>query len=414
MEGYILEWLNLLGRWVHVITGVAWIGASFYFIWLDNSLEDPEHKSDKDKGVSGELWAVHGGGFYNAQKYQVAPEKLPENLHWFKWEAYSTWLSGMFMLVLMYWYSAELYLIDPQVMALSKPVAILIGVATIVVGWKGYDALCRSKWGEDETRLSIIIFVLTSIVAFLLCQVFSGRGAFIHYGAMLGTIMVGNVAAVIIPGQKDLVKAKQEGRDPDPIHGIRGKQRSVHNTYFTLPVLFVMISNHYAMTYGHKYNWLILIAISLVGALVRVYFVARHRGKASPITLLLALLLLGLLAAFMVPRQPATLNDAAATGQDGNTAQVVVLTDAQLQELQASAHGAVLARCAACHAIKPSQKGFVAAPKGIVLETPDDLLLHADVVYQQSVVTRAMPLGNLTGMTEEERDLIAKWYQATR
>ena len=418
MESYILEWLNLLGRWIHVITGIAWIGASFYFIWLDNSLQEPEHSSDKDKGVSGELWAVHGGGFYNAQKYQVAPEKLPETLHWFKWEAYSTWLSGMFMLVLMYWYSAELYLIDPQVMALSKPVAILIGLATIVVGWIGYDALCRSKFGEDETRLSIIVFVLVSIVAFLLCQVFSGRGAFIHFGAMLGTIMVGNVAAVIIPGQKDLVKAKQEGRDPDPIHGIRGKQRSVHNTYFTLPVLFVMISNHYAMTYAHKYNWLVLIGITLVGALVRVFFVARHSGKASPLTLVAAVVLLGLLAALMVPRQPAApVHNATAASvnkQSGGDSKPVALSATELEELQASAHGTVLARCASCHANTPSQKGFVAAPKGIVLETADDLLLNADVVYQQSVVTRAMPLGNLTGMTDEERDLIAQWYNATR
>lgn len=404
VEGYILEWLNLLGRWVHVITGIAWIGASFYFIWLDNHLQEPEFDSDRQKGVAGELWAVHGGGFYNSQKYQVAPEKLPETLHWFKWEAYSTWLSGMFMLALMYWYSAELYLIDPAVMALSKPVAILIGISTVVLGWLGYDALCRSKLGENETRLSIIIFVLSSLIAFLLCQVFSGRGAFIHYGAMLGTIMVANVAAVIIPGQKDLVRAKQEGRDPDPIHGIRGKQRSVHNTYFTLPVLFVMISNHYAMTYGHRYNWLVLIAISLVGALVRVYFVARHRAKASVVPLVLAGLLLAAMAAAMVPRPQST----AAAAVESTTS----LSTAELQELQASAHGVVLARCASCHANQPWQKGFVAAPKDIVLETEDDLLRHADAVYQQSVVTQAMPLGNLTGITDEERALIGQWYGA--
>ena len=401
MEGYILEWLNLLGRWVHVITGTAWIGASFYFIWLDNHLQEPEFDSDRQKGVAGELWAVHGGGFYNSQKYQVAPEKLPENLHWFKWEAYSTWLSGMFMLALMYWYSAELYLINPAVMALSKPLAILIGISTVVFGWLGYDALCRSKLGENESRLSIIIFLLSSVIAFLLCQVFSGRGAFIHYGAMLGTIMVANVAFVIIPGQKDLVGAKQEGRAPDPIHGIRGKQRSVHNTYFTLPVLFVMISNHYAMTYGHRYNWLVLIVISLVGALVRVYFVARHRGKASVIPLLLAGLLLAVMAAVMVPRpqSPGLASQSAAT-----------LSPADWQELQARAHGVVMERCASCHANQPTQEGFVAAPKDIVLEKLEDLQRHADAVYQQSVVTRAMPLGNLTGITEEERGLIGEWY----
>ncbi len=404
MEGYILEWLNLLGRWIHVITGIAWIGASFYFIWLDNHLQEPEFDHDKQKGVAGELWAVHGGGFYNSQKYQVAPEKLPETLHWFKWEAYSTWLSGMFMLVLMYWYSAELYLIDPAVMALSKPLAIVIGLATIVGGWLGYDALCRSKMGEDETRLSIIIFVLSSLAAFLLCQVFSGRGAFIHYGAMLGTIMVANVAFVIIPGQKDLVLAKSEGRAPDPIHGIRGKQRSVHNTYFTLPVLFVMISNHYAMTYGHRYNWLVLIVISLIGALVRVYFVARHRGTASLVPIVIAGLLLAALAAAMVPRPSSTVSSVA---NDTKT-----VSSSELQALQENVHGIVLARCATCHANVPSQKGFVAAPKGIVLETMEDLQRHADAVHQQSVVTRAMPLGNLSGMTEEERGSVAAWYGA--
>jgi len=255
-----------------MIVGIAWIGASFYFVWLDNHLQPVAEQADTDKGVGGEIWSVHGGGFYHAQKYQVAPPELPPTLHWFKWEAYSTWLSGMFLLCLMYWYSAEIYLIDSNVADLSKPVAILIGAACIVIGWFAYDKLCHSKIGDNERAMAAIMFVVLSIVAWGLCQLFSGRGAYMHFGAMLGTIMVANVFFVIIPGQKDLVTAKQEGRMPDPIHGIRGKQRSVHNTYFTLPVLFVMISNHYAMTHAHEYNWLILIAISLAGALIRVFF----------------------------------------------------------------------------------------------------------------------------------------------
>jgi len=345
MTGYIVEWLNLLGRWVHVITGIAWIGASFYFVWLDNHLHAPKLAKDREKGVAGELWAVHGGGFYNAQKYQVAPEKLPETLHWFKWEAYSTWLSGMFMLVLMYWYSAELYLIDPSVMVLAKPVAIMIGFATLLVGWKGYDAICRAKWAEDERLLALVIFILTSLVAFLLCKVFSGRGAYIHYGAMLGTIMVANVYYIIIPGQKDLVKAKEEGREPDPIHGIRGKQRSVHNTYFTLPVLFTMISNHYAMTYAHRYNWLILIAISLAGALAQ----TGNVGTAGT--------------------EPAGTAGSARSGSAvAETAQAGAQDKASLDE---TVLGVVTQRCTGCHAAKPTYPGFYAPPLGIALESAD-------------------------------------------
>ena len=279
MEGFVVEWLSLLGRWVHLITGIAWIGASFYFVWLDNSLEAPKQAADVERGVGGEIWSVHGGGFYHAQKYKVAPPELPETLHWFKWEAYTTWITGMFLIALLYWYQAEIYLIDPSVMAMSKPVAVLLGMLTLVIGWIAYDQLCKSPLGSQESKLSAAMLVFVSIVACGLCQIFSGRGAYLHFGAMLGTIMVANVYFVIMPGQRDLVAAKAEGRAPDPMHGIRAKQRSVHNTFFTLPVLFVMISNHYAMTWGHKYNWLILIALSVAGAAIRVYFVQRHKGK---------------------------------------------------------------------------------------------------------------------------------------
>ncbi|MFK7855061.1 MAG: urate hydroxylase PuuD [Granulosicoccus sp.] len=393
MSAYLLEWANLLGRWVHMITGIAWIGASFYFIWLDNHLEAPKASEDSEKGVSGELWSVHGGGMYHAQKYQLAPVLMPETLHWFKWEAYTTWITGMFMLALMYWYGAELYLIDPGVADLSKPVAILIGIAVIALGWIAYDWLCKSEMGKNERNLSLIIFAALTLLAFALCQIFSGRGAYMHFGAMLGTIMVGNVFFIIIPGQKDLVQAKAEGRLPDPIHGIRGKQRSVHNTYFTLPVLFVMISNHYAMTYGHKLNWLILIAITLIGALIRVYFVARHKGNASLMPIYAAGAILIAIIALMAPSKPSQAELANTESVDISIVQNIISE-----------------RCSSCHARAPTQPGFTAAPLGIVFDTREDIVRQAALIHQQTVVTKAMPIGNLTGITDEERSLIDQWY----
>lgn len=399
MEAYVLDWLNLLGRWVHMVTGIAWIGASLYFVWLDNHLQAPKHSTDVDKGVGGEIWSVHGGGFYHAQKYTVAPPELPDMLHWFKWEAYSTWLSGMFLMVLIYWYGAEIYLIDPTIAELSKPMAIFIGVAVIVSGWVVYDRLCHSPLGRNESLLSGVLFILLVATAFGLCQLFSGRGAFIHYGAILGTIMVANVFFVIIPGQKDLVRAKEEGRAPDPIHGIRGKQRSVHNTYFTLPVLFVMVSNHYASTYGHEHNWAILVVLTLIGALIRVYFVARHKGSAPLMPLVIsAVLLIGLMWA-LAPILPTSSSAAPAT-----VAGAFVSDGESL--------GVVKRRCASCHAAKPIQPGFAAAPKGVVLESLADLNKHATAIYQQTVVTRVMPIGNLTQMSASERELIGRWYMA--
>ena len=396
MEGYILEWLNLLGRWVHLVTGIAWIGASFYFVWLDNSLRAPKEAADAELGVGGEVWSVHGGGFYHAQKYKVAPPELPQTLHWFKWEAYTTWITGMFLLCLMYWYQAEINLIDPSVMALSKPVAVLLGMLTLVIGWIVYDQLCKSKIGKEENKLSLAMLVFVSIAAFVLCQIFGGRGAYLHYGAMLGTIMVANVFFVIMPGQRDLVAAKKEGRAPDPSHGIRAKQRSVHNTFFTLPVLFVMISNHYAMTWGHEYNWLILIALSVAGALIRVYFVQRHHEKETLIPLVVAAVLIMGVAAAIVPKPPAP---------------VAVDTSVNASQLFAKVQVAVHDRCTVCHANAPTQPGFSAPPKGIVLETADDMVRQAETIHQQVVVTKAMPIGNLTQMTDDERGLIAQWYQ---
>lgn len=405
-EAYILEWFSLLGRWVHMITGIAWIGASFYFVWLDNHLQAPTLTSDDERGVGGEIWSVHGGGFYHAQKYRVAPPELPTTLHWFKWEAYTTWLSGMFLLALMYWYQAEIYLIDPTNMPLSKSVAVLLGIATLTVGWLAYDALCKSKVGQNETVMAGIMLLILTFVAWGLCQLFSGRGAYMHFGAMLGSIMVANVFFVIMPGQRDLVAAKKEGRTPDPIHGIRAKQRSVHNTYFTLPVLFVMISNHYAMTYGHAWNWLILIAISVAGALIRVYFVQRHSGKASlvPLIVATALLLSVITAITPAPRKaiPAQ-TEGSPTTSSSATSQAVGFADVK----------AIIAkRCSSCHHSQPSFPGFAAAPKGIMFNDKAAILAQANIIHQQAVVTRAMPIGNLTGMTDDERALLDSWFLA--
>ena len=394
MEGYILEWLSLLGRWAHLVTGIAWIGASFYFVWLDNHLETPAEEAARQRGVGGELWAVHGGGFYNAQKYTNGLPQMPGNLHWFKWEAYTTLITGAFLMALLYWYQAEIYTIDPSVMALSKPVAVLIGVCVLVGGWVGYDQLCKSALGENENLMAAILVVALTLIAWALCQIFSGRGAYMHYGAMLGTIMVANVFFVIMPGQRAMVAATSKGEQPDPIHGKRAKQRSVHNTYFTLPVLFVMISNHYAMTWGHEYNWLILIALSVAGALIRVHFVKAHFGKPTPLPAAIAAVLIAGTAFAIAPKPAPPVDPALA---------VVTLEQA---------HAVIEARCTACHAQNPSHAGFSVAPKGVILETPAQTLAQANTIHQQAVVTRAMPIGNLTNITEEERDLLDRWFRA--
>jgi uncharacterized membrane protein len=401
MSPYLIEWLSLLGRWVHLITGIAWIGASFYFVWLDNHLLAPTDESLRQKGVGGELWAVHGGGFYNAQKYRLAPKELPQTLHWFYWEAYSTFLSGLFLLCLLYYAQADVYLIDPRVAALSKPQAIVIGVGFIVGGWLVYDALCRTALKSHGALLGGLLAVLLGAAAFALCELFSGRGAFIEFGAMLGTIMVANVFFVIIPGQREMVLAKEQGRDPDSNAGLRGRLRSVHNTYFTLPVLFTMISNHYALTFGARFNWLVLIALSAAGVLIRVYFVARHksreRGGATPPWTAVAAL--GLLAATAWTLAPRTMRPASAANSGAANS-----GEASFTAIQAI----VARRCVPCHAAAPTQPGFATAPKGLMLDSPDALWSHAALIEPQ-VATRAMPIGNLTGMTDAERAALLDW-----
>ena len=391
MEAYLIDWLNLLVRWLHFITGVAWIGSSFYFVWLDNHLETPVREADRERGVGGEVWSVHGGGFYRAEKYRDKPPSLPDTLHWFKWEAYSTWLSGMFLLALVYWYGANVYLVDARVADLSAPVAIAASIGLIAGGWLVYDGLCRSRLGGKDTALGITLLGLVTLLAWGLTELFSGRAAYIHFGAVLGTIMVGNVFFVIIPGQRRMVEAVSRGEVPDPRYAIAGKRRSVHNTYFTLPVLFAMTSNHFALLYGHALNWLILVAITIAGALIRVYFVARHRGRAARWPLAVAVGLLAAVAAAIAPRTPAVTQTAAVTFDD--------------------VRGVIISRCTSCHAAEPSQPGFVAAPAGVHLETDAQIRAEAERIHQQTVVSRVMPIGNLTGITEDERAIIDRWYR---
>ena len=397
MEAYFIEVLSMLVRWLHMIAGIAWIGASFYFVMLDSSLRRPKKQSDIDGGVHGELWAVHGGGFYHSQKYLLGPtqEPLSQDLHWSKWEAYTTWLSGIGMLALIYWHGADIYLVDSSVMALSSSLAIVISILFLAGGWLVYDLLCRSALSKNDTLLGAILFVLVGLSAWGLCHIFSGRGAYMIFGAMLGTIMVANVFFLIIPGQRKMVDSIRKGEPVDPRHGQIGKQRSVHNTYFTLPVLFVMMSNHYAMTYGATYNWLVLIAISLAGALIRVFFVSRHgEGKPKYVTAVIgvAILLLLIFALKPGPISKAKLDKGAA---QVTITRVKTITDN---------------RCLACHSASPTQAGFIAPPKGIVFDSADDVMLNSKLIYQQAVATKAMPLANLTKMTDAERDTIGTWY----
>jgi uncharacterized membrane protein len=392
MDAYVVEWLSFLGRSVHLIAGIAWIGASFYFIWLDSHLHSPRYADEAQRlGIGGEVWALHGGGFYRAQKFAVAPPELPEPLHWFKWEAYSTWLSGMVLLALVYYVGAEVYLIDRTVAELSRPAAIAIGLAFLAGGWIAYDLLCRSPLGAREPLLAAVMLALCTLAAYALVHLFSGRGAFIHFGAMLGTIMAGNVLFVIIPGQREMVRAKVEGRVPEPAHAERGKQRSVHNTYFTLPVLFTMISNHYATFTSAPRAWLVLVAVALAGVFVRLFFTFRHRGAVKPSLWALALALLGAVFVVLMPR-------AVPAGAGG----------ARFADVQAI----VQIRCAGCHAEKPTFAGFASAPKNVMLDTAARIVAQAQPLHQQAVVLKAMPIGNLTAMSDAERATVDAWYRA--
>jgi len=388
MEAYLLDWANLLLRWLHLIVGIAWIGASFYFVMIDNSLKAPKDPEDAKRGVFGELWGVHGGGFYCSQKFPIGPkgEALSDDLHWSKWEAYSTWLSGMSLLAVVYWIGASNTLIDTRVMDLTPAVAIGISVAFLAVGWLVYDTLCRNLVGRDGL-LSGIVFVFVMICNYALFHIFSARGAYIHVGAMLGTMMAANVFFHIIPGQLRMVAQIRASQPVDSMPGIIGKQRSVHNTYFTLPVLIIMISNHYPMTYGNTHGWLVLAVLMLAGVLIRQFFVLRHRGQqkwwlpATGAALILALIVL------MAPKGIDT------SGKKISFAEAKQVFDQ---------------RCVTCHAAQPTREGFAQPPKGVMLENATQIGQHIAKI-KETVGSGYMPLGNLTGMTDEERKLILVW-----
>ncbi|WP_443191608.1 urate hydroxylase PuuD [Pseudomonas indica] len=425
MDAHLTEWLNLGIRWIHMITGIAWIGASFYFVWLENNL----NRSNPREGLSGDLWAIHGGGIYHLEKYKLAPPKMPENLHWFKWEAYFTWMSGVALLMVVYYLNPSLYLIAPG-SDLSPAAAVLIGFGSLAVGWLVYDQLCDSPLGKQPALLGAVLFVLVVFAAWGYTQVFSGRAAYIHVGALIGTIMVGNVFRIIMPAQRALVKAIEENRTPDPVLPAKGLLRSRHNNYFTLPVLFIMISNHFPSTYGSQYNWAILAGISVLAVLVRHYFNTRHESGKFAWTLPVAALGMICLAFVTTPnRQPATPSVATAqvveqpaASQPAQTAPADEATEDKAPvaaEAPAKPQGSapdfakvsnvIHERCTVCHSAQPTSPLFSAAPAGVMFDTPQQIQQLAAKIHAQSVASQIMPLGNITQMTQEERDLIGAW-----
>lgn len=398
MDSYLLDWLNLLLRWGHVITAVAWIGASFYFVMLDNSLSPPAHADLKAKGVDGELWAVHGGGFYHSNKYMLAPNwlPLPQNLHWSYWESYSTWLTGFGLFTSLYLFNAGSFLIDKSVHDWSPAAAIMAALGFLAVFWLLYDAICRSlgRRRHGDLIVGAAVLGLLTLAAWLACQLFAGRAAFLLVGAMLATAMSANVFFLIIPGQRQVVAALRAGLPPDPVHGQRGKQRSVHNTYFTLPVLIAMLSNHYGWLYQARHNWLVLVLLMLAGALIRHSFVARHRahvqGRRAPWEVAGAgLLVLAGLVFWLAPAPPAPALAAEAK------------RPASLAELKA----VIDQRCVLCHNAEVQNKG-------VALHTDELIVRHGQAIYQQAVLLRQMPLNNATGITEAERLVIRRWFDA--
>ena len=395
------DWLSLFIRWFHVIAGVAWIGASFYFIWLDNNLRTPpEHK--KQQGIKGDLWAVHGGGFYEVAKYAYGPAQMPEKLHWFKWEAYSTWISGFLLLGLIYYHGAAIYLIDANVMQLTASEAITRGLGLIFGGLLVYEAACRSPLGRSPVYFGLFLLALITIASYLACHWFSGRGAFMHVGALIGTIMAGNVFFKIMPAQRLMVNAVANKQDIDPAWGEAAKLRSVHNNYFTLPLLFIMISNHYPMTYQHELNWLILVAIGVVSAWIRHYFNLKHIGISRPSVLITGALGMLFIALWVsMPR-----SEPVAANNTSLPATAVALTEQQSEVM-----AIMQTHCANCHSAKPSDEIFVVAPLGLTFDNWQQVEARAPLIYQRASVSKDMPMLNKTGMTEAEREVIASWFK---
>ena len=386
---YAGDWLHLIVRWLHITAAIAWVGASFYFIALDQSLRPPKREGAEAEGVGGEAWEIHGGGFYRVEKYRIAPRTLPAPLAWFKWEAYTTWLTGFALMVLLYYVDPAQYLIDPNRPHFQGWELVTASLAILLFGWLAYDLLSRTI--ANERTLTIAIVVLTVAVAALSGYLFSPRGAFIQVGATLGTWMAANVFFVIIPGQRALVAATAAGTALDPGPGIRGKQRSVHNNYLTLPVLFAMISQHFPFTYGHENSWLVLLGFMALGALVRHVFNLRHQDRDIRRTV-------GLVVAGGVVLIVALAPQPQAAG----------LTAADFPAVQQ----VFQARCVTCHSSHPTNPGFTVAPKGVMFDTQAEIVANASRAYEQVVVTKAMPLGNVTGITDAERDLIGRWVRS--
>ncbi len=397
------EWLNLAIRWFHLTAGIAWIGSSFYFVWLDNHLVPP-----KVGEASGEVWSVHGGGFYHKQKYQVAPSQMPQDLHWFKWEAYTTWITGFLLLVLVYWIGAASFLIDPAKAALTPLQASGLGAAALVAGWLVYDGLCRSPLGRDDRALGATWYAVLVAAAWGLCQVFSARGAYLHVGAIIGTAMVGNVFFVIIPNQRKVVAALVQGGVPDPALGKAAKARSLHNNYMTLPVLLIMISHHYPMTFGAARPWLVLALLGLTGVAVRHVFNLRHRGqplgRAITVAVVLALVSVTYVSAEKVgvsaEKVGVSPEKAGTTRSAGGSAD------------WASVEPIFARHCVSCHAAKPTSDLVTAPPLGVMLDSRAHARMFAARVKRVAVDAEIMPLGNTTGMTRAEREALGRWIEA--
>ncbi|MDP1698552.1 MAG: urate hydroxylase PuuD [Xanthomonadaceae bacterium] len=387
MNAFWVEAASFALRWLHVVAAIAWIGESFYFVMLDRSLQTPK---TPEPGVAGESWSVHGGGFYHKRKFMPAPPQLPETLHWSKWKSYTTWLSGFALFALLYLLSPAIYLIDPAVMVLSPTQAVALAFAFPLLAWLVYDGLCRLL-GFRDAALGVLVALLVLVLSYAATHVFAGRAAFLLVGAALATIMSANVLFVIIPGQKRMVAALARGEAIDPLPGLRGKQRSVHNTYFTLPVVFAMLSNHYAPAFAHEHAWLVLAGFMVAGALIRQFFVLWHSGGRAWWLLAAGAAVLLALFAWLAPRSLAS--------ADTN------LTAPDI----ASVHAIVVQRCSACHSDHPSL--MASAPKGTMFDHPEQIEQRADLIYQQVAVLRVMPPGNITQLSEAERNTIARWYQ---
>jgi uncharacterized membrane protein len=398
----LLDWISLFLRWFHVVAGVAWIGASFYFIWLDNNLRTPPEWK-KQKGIKGDLWAVHGGGFYEVAKYEYGPEVIPEKLHWFKWEAYTTWISGFLLLGLVYYHGAAIYLIDSSVMDLTPSQAIGRGLGLIFGGLFIYEAACRSPLSRYPKVFGILVLILLAAASYLATHWFSGRGAFIHVGALIGTIMAGNVFFKIMPAQRLMVDAVTNKTEIDPSWGLGAKLRSVHNNYLTLPLLFIMISNHYPMTYQHDNAWLILMAIGVVSAWIRHYFNLKHIGISRPSILVTGSIGMMIIAGMV--SMPVTSQVDTTTSTKSSAPAI------ELNVQQQVVYDVIQTHCANCHAAQPTDDMFVIAPLGLMFDTWPQIEKRASIIHNRTVVIKDMPLMNKTAMTEDERQIIGTWFE---